>query len=222
MLTKVDADFLRIFELADSTNLALDNPGRGKESVRAAGPADEISTGCRLSICPTALRTNHTADFLNHLLLAIKSLEKLRLPVGEWSYLLFHTATANVLGSRKKRSSKVMVPTLEYCQPSTNSWSFSRSNFGSRRHFTRLVSLNESENPITRHTVSCVYHADDGEDAVGSRLRCKRACEPRKQVVTATHGHLQRQRSHQCVASLGRNRISDRKGGVISIGGKRE
>ncbi|GBP64302.1 hypothetical protein EVAR_88254_1 [Eumeta japonica] len=38
ILAKVDADFLRIFELADSINLTSDDLGYGKESKRTAGP----------------------------------------------------------------------------------------------------------------------------------------------------------------------------------------
>ncbi|GBP82694.1 hypothetical protein EVAR_62113_1 [Eumeta japonica] len=39
LLTKVDADFLRIIELADSIKLAFNHFGCGKESERTAGPS---------------------------------------------------------------------------------------------------------------------------------------------------------------------------------------
>ncbi|GBP24440.1 hypothetical protein EVAR_19316_1 [Eumeta japonica] len=42
-------------------------------------------------------------DFLNSLLMATKSLERLGFPVGEWSYLLFHIATAKIPVQLKSR-----------------------------------------------------------------------------------------------------------------------
>ncbi|GBP21432.1 hypothetical protein EVAR_12033_1 [Eumeta japonica] len=44
VLTKVDADFLRIFELADCIKLAFDDSGCGKEWERAAEPGPSLAS----------------------------------------------------------------------------------------------------------------------------------------------------------------------------------
>ncbi|GBP70143.1 hypothetical protein EVAR_52728_1 [Eumeta japonica] len=42
----------------------------------------------------------------------------------------------------------------------------------------------------------------------------------KKQLVTTAHGHSQPHRSHQCVAGLfGRDRISDKEGSKLILGG---
>ncbi|GBP00978.1 hypothetical protein EVAR_2274_1 [Eumeta japonica] len=62
--------------------------------------------------------------------MATKSLKRLGLLVGEWSYLPFHITTAKLPVELKLGLSEATVATVEFYQPSTSSWTSSRRNIG--------------------------------------------------------------------------------------------